>query len=41
MQVAQLYGAAMELDGLAAVEAARFTSLPDIRRELSGIDSLG
>ena len=41
MQVAQLYGAAMELDGLAAVEAARFTSFPDIRRELSGIDSLG
>ena len=41
MQVAQLYGAAMELDGLAAVEAARFTSLPDIRRELSAIDSLG
>ena len=41
MQVAQLYGAAMELDGLAAVEAARFTSLPDIRRELSGVDSFG
>ncbi|MGX5843119.1 hypothetical protein ACWGTI_20570 [Mesorhizobium sp. ArgA1] len=38
MQVAQLYGAAMELDGLTAVEAGRFTSLPDNPHELHGID---
>ena len=39
MQVAQLYGAAMELDGLTAVEAGRFTSFPDNQREAPGIDS--
>jgi hypothetical protein len=39
MQVAQLYGAAMELDGLTAVEAGRFTSFPDNQREVPGIDS--
>ncbi|WP_246691234.1 MULTISPECIES: hypothetical protein [unclassified Mesorhizobium] len=38
MQVAQLYGAAMELDGLTAVEAGRFTSIPDDPCELRGID---
>ena len=34
MQMAQLYGAVMELDGLTAVEAGRFTSLPDNPHEL-------
>ncbi len=38
MQTAQLYGAAMELDGLTAVEAGRFMSLPDNPHELPGID---
>ncbi|MGX5850806.1 hypothetical protein ACWGTO_27380 [Mesorhizobium sp. PL10] len=38
MQVAQLYGAAMELDGLTAVEAGRFTPHADDPRELHGID---
>jgi hypothetical protein len=40
MQVAQLYGAAMELDGLTAVEAGRFSSLPENGHELPGNGSL-
>jgi hypothetical protein len=39
MQTAQLYGAAMELDGLTTVEAGRLTSLADNQHELLGIDN--
>jgi len=34
MQVAQLYGAVMEFDGLTAIEAGRFNPLPENRDEL-------
>ena len=39
MQVAQLYGAVMEFDGLTAVEAGRSPSFADNQHELRGINS--